>query len=773
MENLDYYIEKYGSDKKLSNYTEVYEKVFSEIRVDISSVLEIGIGTLLPEYPSSFVGNPSHYPHYKPGGSLRAWRDYFPYANVYGVDIAKDCNFSEERIQTFIFSSLEQDQCDKHLGSLTFNVIIDDGLHTADGQLATIRNLFSKVAYNGYYIIEDLGGSADGKNLFVDYAEQLKPFLEPHEYYFRGNILVIKKSYSKKGVLDKPPGIELGGKTDLTVVTGLWDIGRPGRSFDTYLELFDKLLEIENNMFIFIPRQYEHLVWKKRSRRNTHVKVYELADVKNMFAPFWDRVQNIRSDPKWLAQAGWLKDSPQATLEYYNPIVMSKMFWLHDVTIYNPFNNSNFIWLDAGIVNTVYDKFLTEQKALDKLLPLLDPFLFLCYPYETNSEIHGFEKAVIDRFAKDKVKWVARGGLFGGTKEAIDEANRTYYSLLDQTLNAGYMGTEESVFLIMAYLEPDKYRRYMLDSNGLIVKFIQALLAGQAVLEPVVTKRTYANKPTVFKLDKYKTYVYILTFNFPDQLRTLLQSFEANPEWLTRTHKVLLDNSTDPVAREENAKIAKAFNFIVHHCFDENVGINGGRFYAAKHFDTTDGDFYFFFEDDMCLQTESAANLVCRNGHRMWIPNLFDTVHKIMIREQFDFLKLTFTEVYMDNHTQCSWYNVPQSIRTQYWPEYDKLPVSGLDNNCPRVDFKHIDAYDKLGFASGDIYYCNWPMIVSKEGNKKMFLTTTWAKPYEQTWMSYMFQETKKGDIKPGVLLASPINHNRIMFYKPEERREN
>ena len=54
-----------------------------------------------------------------------------------------------------------------------------------------------------------------------------------------------------------------------------------------------------------------------------------------------------------------------------------------------------------------------------------------------------------------------------------------------------------------------------------------------------------------------------------------------------------------------------------------------------------------------------------------------------------------------------------------------------------------------------------------------MFIDTKWEYPYEQTWMSYMYQENKKGNIKPAVLLASPIWHERIKYYKPEERREN
>ncbi len=136
-------------------------------------------------------------------------------------------------------------------------------------------------------------------------------------------------------------------------------------------------------------------------------------------------------------------------------------------------------------------------------------------------------------------------------------------------------------------------------------------------------------------------------------------------------------------------------------------------------------------------------------------------------------MKLSYTEVYMDNNIQVSWYNVPQHIRTKDWPDYDKLPVSGLDVNAPRTQFKTIEVFEELSYISGDIYYANWPMIVSKEGNKKMFIDIKWEHPFEQTWMSQMYQDTKKGIINPAVLLASPVWHNRIAYYKPEERREN
>ena len=562
--------------------------------------------------------------------------------------------------------------------------------------------------------------------------------------------------------------------SNLTVITGLWNINRTGRPFDHYIENFKKFLDIPQNLFIFIPKEYEHLVWSKRSRKNTFVKIYELDDIKTLYSPFWDKTQQIRTNPDWYnstGEEGWLKHSPQAVNEWYNPIVMSKMFMMHDVTLWNPFNTDYFIWLDAGITNTVYEKYFTEYDVLNNIYKYLDPFLFLSYPYEANEEIHGFKFDKINEYCEETAKWVCRGGLFGGTKEFIHEANGLYYSLLERSLSSGLMGTEESIFLIMSYLQPEKYRRYALDDNGLIVKFIQALHEGNVELEAIPEHRLqYLLPPKPQK--QYKTSLYVLTFNFPQQLQTLLDSYEKHPEWLITPRKILIDNSNDENAVAANKIIADKYEF-EHIVTGKNGGICGGRQLAAEHFHESDSDYYIFLEDDMCIHEPSMEGKFCRNGFKHYIPGLYNTIHKIMIKEGFDFLKLSYTEVYMDNNIQVSWYNVPQTVRSEIWPDYDKLPVNGLDPNAPRTQFKNIEVLENLSYASGEIYYANWPMIVSKKGNQKMFIDTKWAHPFEQTWMSHMFQETRKGNLNPAVLLAAPVNHNRIVWYKPEERREN
>ena len=244
------------------------------------------------------------------------------------------------------------------------------------------------------------------------------------------------------------------------------------------------------------------------------------------------------------------------------------------------------------------------------------------------------------------------------------------------------------------------------------------------------------------------------------------------PEWLEKPHLVLLDNSTDDQAKIKNQEIAAEYNF-EYISLEGNKGICGGRQAAAEHFDKSGADYYFFFEDDMTSNPPEEEGKFCRNGLRKYIPNLYEILHKIIIKEDFDFLKLSFTEVYWDNNIQTSWYNVPQETRTEFWPDYDRLPVNGSDPNAPRTEFGVINNMDEVAYINGEVTYTNWPMIMSKKGNQKVFLDIKWEYPYEQTWMSYVFQEQKKGNINAAVLLASPIWHERIKYYKPEERREN
>ena len=129
----------FGSDKAgpFHNYTVFYDRIFCKFREENLELFELGIGTNKVGAPSSMG------PHGKPGASLRAWGDYFPSANVYGADIDRDILFVEDRIQTFWVDQRKADTVRalwRQLHDISFDVIIDDGLHEVSANIAFFLN---------------------------------------------------------------------------------------------------------------------------------------------------------------------------------------------------------------------------------------------------------------------------------------------------------------------------------------------------------------------------------------------------------------------------------------------------------------------------------------------------------------------------------------------------------------------------------------------------------------------------------------------------------
>ena len=554
---------------------------------------------------------------------------------------------------------------------------------------------------------------------------------------------------------------------NITLVTGIWDIGRANlangwsRSFSHYLDKFEQILSIENNLIIFGDNELKNFVFNKRTNENTLFIERPLDWFKKN--EYFDKIQKIRTNNDWINIAGWLSESTQAKLEFYNPLVMSKMFLLHDAKILDKFNSEFLFWIDGGITNTVHPGYFTHDKVLNNLSKFINKFSFICFPYEANKEIHGFEYNKINEISGVNIYKVARGGFFGGPKETISSINNIYYGLLMSTLSDGYMGTEESIFSIMCYKHSDLINYFEIEQNGLIGKFFEDLKNDNLVIKSENKNQTFNS------LDPNKVGLYVIGFNSPKQFKTLITSFiEYDKNFLDKPKKFLIDNSTDPETFSEYKFICEEFGF--EHIKHNNLGICGGRQWIAEHFDKSDLDYYFFFEDDMFFFPTPGKT--CRNGFNRYVPNLFDNCLQIIKKDGLDFLKLNFTEFYGDNSTQWSWYNVPQTIREEFWPEKPNLPKAGLDPNAPKTKVNGIYSHNGIPYVKGEIYYCNWPQIVSRIGNKKMFLDTKWERPYEQTWMSHIYQLTKKGEINPGLLLLTPTEHNRFEHYDRELRKE-
>ena len=135
------------------SYSNYYYNLFDHCRNEIKLLFELGIGTNNPNLPSNMTSNG------KPGASLKIWKDYFPNCEIYGADIEKDILFNEERIVTFHVDQLIKDSIDQmwvKIQKNNFDIIIDDGLHTAEASISFFLNSFNKLKQGGIYIIEDV-----------------------------------------------------------------------------------------------------------------------------------------------------------------------------------------------------------------------------------------------------------------------------------------------------------------------------------------------------------------------------------------------------------------------------------------------------------------------------------------------------------------------------------------------------------------------------------------------------------------------------------------
>ena len=146
------YFMKYDSDKsKIHNYHLIYGSLFKK-RNKIKKVLEIGLGTDNEKLISN-MGRQG-----KPGASVKAFRDFFPKAKIYGADIDKEILFKDKRINTYYVDQtnlMSLKNLYKKIGS-NFDLIIDDGLHASYANINVIISSLKFLKKKGFLIIEDI-----------------------------------------------------------------------------------------------------------------------------------------------------------------------------------------------------------------------------------------------------------------------------------------------------------------------------------------------------------------------------------------------------------------------------------------------------------------------------------------------------------------------------------------------------------------------------------------------------------------------------------------
>jgi hypothetical protein len=106
------------------------------------------------------------------------WYDYFPNANIIGLDILPKNEYENDRIKIGILDQSQRIHLDEFINyckenNIIFDIIIDDGSHHMDDQQITLFYMFNILNSNGMYILEDLHTSLaeNGTSLYYKPVE--------------------------------------------------------------------------------------------------------------------------------------------------------------------------------------------------------------------------------------------------------------------------------------------------------------------------------------------------------------------------------------------------------------------------------------------------------------------------------------------------------------------------------------------------------------------------------------------------------------------------
>jgi len=207
MDELTQLANKYKTDKGIletdkimsHGYTKYYYDNWKDIRTDVKNILEIGIGAELQ--------------YTKNAASLKMMKDFFPNAQLYGIDVQNSL-IQEDRIITYLCNQEDKERLTELFSDIEFDIIMDDGGHNTLMQQKTLGHLFKYVKSGGMYIVEDLhtsvwgdwGLPANDENCCLKVLERFNsdneittPYMTDEEKdYLNNNILSIEIIDTKK-----------------------------------------------------------------------------------------------------------------------------------------------------------------------------------------------------------------------------------------------------------------------------------------------------------------------------------------------------------------------------------------------------------------------------------------------------------------------------------------------------------------------------------------------------------------------------------------------
>lgn len=267
----------------------------------------------------------------------------------------------------------------------------------------------------------------------------------------------------------------------ITFVTAFFDIGRqtdaPQQNFNNYFQWIMELLALPINLYFFTtPELHAQLIYDPRPNL-----IWKFMPE----VPYMDRLDQIRATWPEYQTNNPSKDTPE-----FAALSQAKFVFLQQAITTNPFGDSHYAWIDAGLT-----KIATHPELLPGLAP---PDKIRCIMMN----YIGVEEIKDPRFIQ-KCHYKIAAGLFIGPKDLMLSLAYRVMGEVEQHLHEHRFGLEQECIAIVYRQHPEMFDPYYGSFEDLILNYER--LVNNAYIAQKVMRQALAGQdlPEALKVTRY------------------------------------------------------------------------------------------------------------------------------------------------------------------------------------------------------------------------------------------------------------------------------
>lgn len=250
---------------------------------------------------------------------------------------------------------------------------------------------------------------------------------------------------------------------DITFCTFYFDIDRKNWkhftvSNEMYMHWFDNLLSLDIKLYILTEKKFIDRILQTRKKvdpelKNTIIKETTIEDLP-AYNLYNERLEKLMFSKEFIDILHH-RDVPEMTKPLYNVLMFNKVYYLEEVARLNPFNTEYFSWVDAGFIRGADDiKDIKKWPDPVKLAMKEDKIKFFCINNRVKEDLRNVKWHLLSQVR------LLKGTIFFLHKNMISPLREKFHYHVDDSLNNGYIGSDEKIFDLCCLNNPEMFDLY-------------------------------------------------------------------------------------------------------------------------------------------------------------------------------------------------------------------------------------------------------------------------------------------------------------------------